>query len=47
MIHFSEDGAFRLRNGRVEPLGESAMATEWKNAAAPEFLAELRAVSGR
>ncbi len=47
MIHFAEEGAFRLRNGRVEPLGGSAIATEWKSASAREFLAELRAASRR
>jgi hypothetical protein len=44
-IQFWEDGAFRLRNGLVEPLGTGVIAAEWKNAAASEFLAELTAIS--
>lgn len=44
-IQFWEDGAFRLRNGLVEPLGTGVIAAEWKNAAASEFFAELSAIS--
>jgi hypothetical protein len=44
-IHNEEDGAFRLRNGLVEPLGTSVIAAEWKNAAASEFFAELSAIT--
>jgi hypothetical protein len=44
-IHFGEEGAFRLRNGRVQPLGAGELASEWKNARAVEFLEELRGVT--
>jgi hypothetical protein len=47
MIHFAEAGAFRLRNGVVEPLGDGALASEWKNARSSELLEKLSAVTSR
>ena len=37
------DGAFRLRNGRVEPLGNGGLAESWKERSAARFLSTLSA----
>ena len=42
-IHGSEDGAFRIRNGRVEPLGEGGAASAWKERPAAAFYEALHA----
>jgi hypothetical protein len=40
-VHGSEEGAFRIRNGRVDPLGSAAAAETWKSRAAAGFLRAL------
>jgi hypothetical protein len=41
-LHYGPEGAFRLRNGRVEPLGEQDVARAWKGRSAAKFLEALR-----
>jgi hypothetical protein len=41
-IHGAEEGAFRLRNGRVDPLGRGGAATDWAQRSVADFLEALR-----
>lgn len=43
-IYGAEEGAFRVRNGRVEPLGGGGAASAWKGRPAERFFEALRAV---
>ena len=40
----SEEGAFRIRNGRVEPLGDAGAAATWKGRPASDFFNALRSL---
>lgn len=42
-IHGAEEGAFRVRNGLVEPLGSGGVADGWKGRAVRRFFEALRA----
>ena len=46
-IHGSEEGAFRIRNGVVEPLGAGGAATTWKRRASEKFFEALRTLDRR
>jgi hypothetical protein len=46
-IHGSEEGTFRVRNGRVEPLGRAGAATDWTHRSVRHFFDALRAPSIR
>ena len=41
-IYGAEEGAFRVRNGRVDPLGRGGAASTWKGRSAREFFQALR-----
>lgn len=41
-IYGAEHGAFRIRNGRVEPLGSGDIARAWRGRSAEKFLEALR-----
>ena len=43
-IHGAEEGAFRIRNGRIEPLGKAGASETWKHRPATEFFAALQAL---
>lgn len=42
-VHGSEEGAFRVRNGAVDPLGRGGAAKAWQGHHAQEFFLALRA----
>jgi hypothetical protein len=42
VLHHGPAGAFRIRNGRVEPLGRGALASAWKDRSAAKFFEALR-----
>lgn len=42
-VHGAEEGAFRIRNGRVEPLGGGGAAQTWKGRSTVTFFDALRA----
>jgi hypothetical protein len=44
-IHGSEEGAFRIRNGRVEPLGTGGAASAWRGRSVTKFFEALRAAT--
>lgn len=46
-IHGSEEGAFRIRNGVVEPLGQGGAATAWKRHPTDKFFEALRGLTRR
>jgi hypothetical protein len=41
-IHLGTEGAFRIRNGRVEPLGSYKLSREWRGRSAKKFFGALR-----
>lgn len=41
-LHWADEAAFRIRNGRVEPLGGSELATTWRGRSAKKFLEAIR-----
>ena len=41
-IYFEDSGAFRIRNGRVEPLAEHYLASKWKGRSTVKFFEALR-----
>jgi len=43
VLHHGPAGAFRIRNGRVEPLGTRDLANEWRGRGAETFFEALRA----
>ena len=44
-IHGAEEGAFRIRNGRVESPGGGGVAAAWKGRSAAKFFEALRITS--
>ena len=44
-VHGHDEGVFRIRNGRVEPLGDGGAAAAWKGRSAAAFFSTLQSVS--